>query len=166
MEQDPPEDAPEAAPERPQEPPKRQRKPATEKVRRETSAKVKLALTELQVPMAMIAGPFALADDEVDDIARVMGKLAARHPRVAAAVDAGDEASVYVDAAITGGKIVLRRHALLAGYDIRDPMGLLGYITYLRQSRGGSPEENTQAEEESPFDGNHADYFASNITPL
>jgi len=150
----------------PQEKPKRTRKPASDKLRREATAKVKLGLTELQ-PLSMLTlGPLGLTSGEIDDIARVAGKLAVRHPVVASVIDRGEEASVYGDLALVAGKLVVRRHALIHGFDITndsgdiDPMATLAYVTYLREQRGetAAPSETAPNGVEQP-DNQYAESF-------
>lgn len=128
--------------------PKRRNLRAEDRIKRETEAKLRAGLTELQPYSMMVMGPLGLTNDEVDDLSRVGGKLAARHASVAKLIDAGDEASVYIDATIVAGKMYFRRHALLTyGIDITTPEGLAAYVAAVRSGQGAA---ETTTEPETP----------------
>lgn len=106
--------------------------PTSERVRKQSEAKVRLGLEAIQ-PYTALFGPLGLSNKEINDLARVVGKLAAKHEPIAKAINETEEASVYADAVVVLGTAVFRRRILIetdGAIDIESETGLIDYLMY------------------------------------
>lgn len=120
------------------------RAPAGDRVRKQSEAKVRLGLEAIQ-PYTSLFGALGLSDKEIGDVARVVGKLAAKHEPIAKAINETEEASVYADAVVVLGTAVFRRKILIetdGAIDIESETGLLDYLMYrsLRAANQQAPD--------------------------